>query len=53
MRFLAENEVPQPTWDVGPPTWSTIGIFGLLWVYSLFGKLKIRSYEPQIDTDFH
>jgi hypothetical protein len=36
MRFLADIEVPPPTLDVGPPTCSTIGIFGLLWVYSLF-----------------
>jgi hypothetical protein len=52
MRFFADIEVPPPTCHVGPPTCSTIGIFGLFWVYSLFRIQKIRTYELQIDADF-
>jgi hypothetical protein len=36
VRFWADIEGYPPTWDVGTPTCSTIGILGLLWVYSLF-----------------
>jgi hypothetical protein len=36
--FWAENEVPPPTWHVGTPTSSTIGIIRLFWVYSLLRK---------------
>ena len=38
MRFWADIEGYPPTKNVGVPTCSTIGIFGLLWVYSLLGK---------------
>ena len=38
MRFWADIEGVPPTLDVGVPTPSTIGIFGLFWVYSLLRK---------------
>jgi hypothetical protein len=38
--FWADIEVPPPTWHVGTPTCSTIGIIGLLWVYKIFRREK-------------